>query len=137
MEGGLGPDLKLKVGNPLNRVLLELAFPPSANHYWRYVNSQVLKSKDARDYIKAVGQVWMVSRQKAFPKDERLKLEVLAMPKDKRRRDLDNLLKILCDALESAGVFKNDSQIDEIIIKRGQQHPDGKLLLTLEPIERK
>jgi len=24
MEGGLGPDLKLKVGNPLNRVLLEL-----------------------------------------------------------------------------------------------------------------
>tara|TARA_Y100000034_G_scaffold125065_1_gene174149 strand:+ start:871 stop:1110 length:240 start_codon:yes stop_codon:yes gene_type:complete len=79
----------------------------------------------------------MVSRQKAFPKDQRLKLEVLAMPKDKRRRDLDNLLKILCDALESAGVFKNDSQIDEIIIKRGQQHPDGKLLLTLEPIERK
>ena len=129
-------ELKLKVGNPFNRVLLELAFPPSSNHYWRYVNSQVLKSKDARDYIEAVGQIWMVSRQKAFPKDERLKLEVLAMPKDKRRRDLDNLLKVLCDALESAGVFKNDSQIDEIVIKRGEVHPEGKLLLTLTPIEK-
>ena len=132
----MGSELKLKVGNPLNRVLLELAFPPSSNHYWRYVNSQVLKSKDARDYIEAVGQIWMVSRQKAFPKDERLKLEVLAMPKDKRRRDLDNLLKVLCDALESAGVFKNDSQIDEIVIKRGEVYPEGKLLLTLTPIEK-
>ena len=130
------PELKLKVGNPLNRVLLELAFPPSANHYWRYVNRQVLKSKDARSYIKAVGQIWMVSRQKAFPKDQRLKLEVLAMPKDKRRRDLDNLLKVLCDALESAGVFKNYSQIDEIVIKRGKVHPEGKLLLTLTTIKK-
>ena len=137
MEGGLGPDLKLKVGNLLNVVLLELAYPPSANHYWRYVNHQVLKSIEARAYIKDVGKIWMVSRQKAFTKDQRLKLEVLAMPKDKRKRDLDNLLKIICDSLESAGVFANDSQIDEIIIKRGQQHPDGKLLLTLEPIERK
>jgi crossover junction endodeoxyribonuclease RusA len=128
--------IEIQMGNPMNKVLLELAFPPSSNHYWRYVNSQVLKSKDARSYIKAVGQIWMVSRQKAFPKDERLKLEVLAMPKDKRRRDLDNLLKVLCDALESAGVFKNDSQIDEIVIKRGEVHPEGKLLLTLNPIEK-
>jgi crossover junction endodeoxyribonuclease RusA len=128
--------IEIQMGNPMNKVLLELAFPPSANHYWRYVNSQVLKSKDARSYIKAVGQIWMVSRQKAFPKDERLKLEVLAMPKDKRKRDLDNLLKVLCDALESAGVFKNDSQIDEIVIKRGEVHPEGKLLLTLTPIKK-
>ena len=128
--------IKIQMGNPMNKVLLELASPPSANHYWRYVNRQVLKSKDAKSYIKAVGQIWMVSRQKAFPKDERLKLEVLAMPKDKRRRDLDNLLKILCDALESAGVFKNDSQIDEIVIKRGKVHPEGKVLLTLTTIKK-
>ena len=89
-----------------------------------------------QSYIKAVGQIWMVSRQKAFPMDQRLKFEVLAMPKDRRRRDLDNLLKVLCDALESAGVFKNDSQIDEIVIKRGEVHPEGKLLLTLTPIEK-
>ena len=49
---------------------------------------------------------------------------------------MDNLLKVLCDALESAGVFKNDSQIDEIVIKRGEVHPEGKLLLTLTPIEK-
>ena len=46
MEGGLGPDLKLKVGNPLNRVLLELAFPPSAN--------QMVNEEEWREYFEVL-----------------------------------------------------------------------------------
>tara|TARA_R100000963_G_C4642571_1_gene106248 strand:- start:76 stop:471 length:396 start_codon:yes stop_codon:yes gene_type:complete len=124
-------EFELKKGNTVNKVYLELAFPPSGNIYYRYVNSKVLRSKKAKDYIKYVGLIWLHSKQKSFSKDKRLKLEIFVMSKDKRKRDLDNLLKILCDAMEEARIFNDDSQIDEIVITRGKQHFDHKVLINL------
>ena len=37
---------------------------------------------------------------------------------DKRRRDLDNLLKATLDSLTHAGVWSDDSQIDALSIRR-------------------
>ena len=39
---------------------------------------------------------------------------IRACPPDKRRRDLDNIVKPLCDLLEHSGVLKNDSLIHEL-----------------------
>lgn len=39
---------------------------------------------------------------------------------DRRRRDLDNILKALFDALTHAGLWLDDSQIDFISISRGR-----------------
>lgn len=48
----------------------------------------------------------------------RLSVEIDAHPPDRRRRDLDNLQKPLLDALEYAGVYEDDSQIDRLVSRR-------------------
>lgn len=45
-----------------------------------------------------------------------LKVEIEAFRPDKRRRDLDNLLKATLDGLAHAGVYEDDSQIVDLHI---------------------
>jgi crossover junction endodeoxyribonuclease RusA len=45
-----------------------------------------------------------------------IKLEVIATRPDRRRRDVDNLLKSLLDALDHAEVYEDDSQIQDLRI---------------------
>lgn len=98
-------------------IKLNLPFPPSSNTYYRSVKGRVLISKKGRIYKDTVARI--VAWQKAAHGLEgRLKVQVLLFPPDRRKRDLDNSLKALVDSLEGAGVFVNDSQIDELIIKR-------------------
>lgn len=117
---------------------LELPMPPSANRYWRYVNGKVLKSKQARDYIKIIGDLWMVykaqKKAKAFGKDQRLQIYIQVFPPNRIRRDLDNLLKVLMDSLEHAGLFTNDEQIDDIRIMRMEIYPGGKMVICLREL---
>ncbi|HIA3454329.1 TPA: RusA family crossover junction endodeoxyribonuclease, partial [Escherichia coli] len=57
----------------------------------------------------------------------RLAIKIIAEPPDKRRRDLDNILKAPLDALTHAGLLIDDEQFDEINIVRGQLVPGGRL----------
>ena len=54
--------------------------------------------------------------------DENVRLSVLinAYPPDRRKRDLDNILKSLLDALQHARVYPDDSQIDRLTIIRNE-----------------
>lgn len=53
-----------------------------------------------------------------FGNAERLRVELSVTPPDNRRRDLDNLLKAVLDGLGFAGVYDDDSQIDELLVIR-------------------
>lgn len=53
-----------------------------------------------------------------FGADKRIRMEVVAYPPDKRRRDLDNLGKSLLDSLQHAGLYQDDSQIDYLSFER-------------------
>ena len=53
-----------------------------------------------------------------FKPEDRLIVTIEAYPPDKRKRDLDNILKSLLDALQHAGMYPDDSQIDVLSIAR-------------------
>jgi crossover junction endodeoxyribonuclease RusA len=94
---------------------ITLPWPPSVNTYWRTVQGRMLISEAGRDYRKAVADQMLLQRaQKHF--DGPLQLTVEAYRPDKRRRDLDNLLKATLDSLAHAGVYEDDSQIQDLRI---------------------
>ena len=99
-----------------------LPWPPTVNTYWRHkvtgklatvyvsaegkayrkaVNYWVLEAATVQRYVKAVGPVRVV---------------IEAFPPDRRKRDLDNILKSLLDSLTHAGVWEDDSQIQDLRI---------------------
>lgn len=95
-----------------------LPFPPSLNTYWRSVPGKgVLISEKGRQYRSAVQALAIAQKWQRFG-DSRLSVNIEAWAPDKRRRDLDNMLKAALDALTHAGVWQDDSQIDELRIVR-------------------
>lgn len=99
---------------------ITLPWPPSVNHYWR-------RSKNGMMHISAEGVAfreeakWQAIKQNA-PKQLHgdLIVDIEAFMPDKRRRDLDNILKALLDALTHAGVWMDDSQIVDIRIRKAK-----------------
>ena len=71
-----------------------------------------------------------------FSADKRIRMEVIAYPPDKRRRDLDNLGKSLLDSLQHAGLYQDDSQIDYLSFERMPEFL-GKVVVYIYPSWRK
>lgn len=102
---------------------IELPFPVTANAYWMIAGRRLIKSKRARAYIAEVVLMWLDAKSKgatAFGEDETLALSIaIHYPVDKRKHiDTDNALKVLIDAMETAGIYQNDNQIRFIQISR-------------------
>ena len=76
----------------MGEVEFDLPWPPSVNNYYRHVGPRVLISREGRKYRRMV-----VSRLGGlFPKfTGKVRLALDCYPPDRRRRDLDNLLKSL------------------------------------------
>ena len=89
------------------KIVLSIPFPVSANAMYRNA-AKTLKSKEYRAWIKAAA--WTVATQTRTRITGPYKLTLLAVPPDKRRRDIDNLLKSTNDVLKTAGVIDDDSQ---------------------------
>lgn len=97
-----------------------LPWPPSVNHYWRRSKNGMMHiSAEGVAFREAVG--WNAAQQKA-PKQLSgdLSVDIEAFMPDKRRRDLDNILKALLDGLTHAGVWLDDSQIVDLRIRKAK-----------------
>lgn len=55
-------------------------------------------------------------------------------PPDKRRRDLDNCLKSLLDALQHGGAYLDDSQIVRLSIEKGLPVEGGKTIVQIRKV---
>ena len=135
---------------------LTLPMPPSANRCWRTSarggKAITYISDTAKSYRAAVALAYAVSYGFPMPQDEpiRMTIEVYPQrPKDWAKRlkaegplwhrsvrslDLDNHLKVLCDALIGIA-YVDDKQVLDISIKRRPPTGKARCIVTWEEIE--
>ena len=101
---------------------LTLPWPPTVNTYYRHVvvnrAPRTLISDAGRRYRESVKAQVAGQVENALQSDLRVSVE--AWFPDRRRRDLDNLLKSLLDSLTHAGVWQDDSQVVDLRISKAQ-----------------
>jgi len=122
-----------------------LPFPPSLNSIWRAKlvpctpkkpgappwAARVLLSQEGRQYRRAVRDIIRALHNPSTPPGARLSLHLHVCPPDRRARDLSNLPKALEDALTHAGVWADDSLIDELRVTRGPVTTGGQVHVTI------
>lgn len=110
---------------------IKLPYPPSMNTYWRNFRGKTVLSKAGREYKKAV---WVCVNEQKIPKfdDKRLGVTMWLYPRSKVVTDLDNRLKAVLDALQEAGIYSNDGNIDVLLIQRGEIRKGGGIDVTIE-----
>lgn len=110
----------------------DLPYPPSVNHYYILVNNRKVLGKRGREYREEVERI--VSQTKCKTLEGRLSVSIRAHMPDRRKRDIDNVLKCLLDSMEKAGVFLDDSQIDRLVIQRCPVIKGGLISISIEEI---
>jgi len=113
-------------------MMLTLPYPPSINHYWRRVGPRTLISREGRAFHRDVCALLAGGGARKPPAGGRIALAMDAFPPDRRRRDLDNIAKPTLDALEHAGVYTDDGQIDLLITRRREPVKPGRLDIRLD-----
>lgn len=113
-------------------VQIELPYPPSINHYWRRVGPRALISREGRRFRKRV--LAILAARGVKPLLGLLAVEVEMYPPDNRRRDIDNCLKSLFDALEHGGAYHDDSQIVQLAIEKREPVEGGKTVVRIRKL---
>lgn len=122
---------------------LTLPYPPSVNTYKRV--GRLVRTKNGKIYQYRVNcsattrfyyEVWMMTRGIALKglKGAVIGLELDVYPPDKRKRDLDNILKPTIDSLMNSGLFDDDSQIALLVVTRCPTIKEGKVVVRIREL---
>jgi crossover junction endodeoxyribonuclease RusA len=106
----------------MNHLEVYLPFPPSVNTYWRRSGHHMHISARGREYRAEVLKLLGEFDWQPFG-DSRVKVRLALHRGDRRSYDVDNFNKALFDAFTHAGVWEDDSQIDDLHVKRGAIDP--------------
>ena len=99
---------------------LFLPFPPTVNNYYSKTKRGVYISHQGRKFRDEVAEAVAEQLGGDLGITERMLVEVVLFPGDKRVRDVDNYSKGLLDALTKAFVWEDDALIDQLFIYRGE-----------------
>ena len=104
-------------------VLIDLTLPPSANQrlipYVINMTRRIIGIKDSPKY-----REWMefearkIKNELQAPYAEPVYVYMEITFPDRRKRDLDNMAKPVCDVLKLAGIYDDDSLIEFLICRR-------------------
>lgn len=114
-------------------VRLQLPWPVTINRYWgvtrkgiRYVTAR------GKEYKEDVAWHTYRSLPCCCPFTAAVRVVIAANPPDNIRRDLDNTLKVLLDALGECGVYEDDFLIADLHITREHVVAGGRVLVQVE-----
>ena len=110
---------------------LRLPWPPSVNHYWFAKGNRRFIGKAGKEFREAV----VAEYGTTTPLTGRLQVHIAVIPPTNARRDLDNLMKAPLDAMQHAGIYLDDGQIDHLEIQRLPKSTPGCLDITIREID--
>lgn len=125
-------------------VLLELPYPPSVNHYKKA--GALVTTKNGKLYQRRINtdetkqyywQVWAKIRSQGVKSlgSATIDMTIGVYPPDKRKRDLDGILKVLLDSMQRAGLFDDDYQVAKLLVERCSVFsPEGKVIVSITQI---
>lgn len=102
-------------------VTLRLPYPPSNNRYYRHGKGRTYISAEGVAYRNA-GRIACLGCARL---DGRLSMSIDIFPSRSASQDVDNVAKAILDALQHAGLYTNDSQIDDLHIVRREKVEKG------------
>ena len=107
--------------------MIVLPWPPSVNRMWRAFEGRNILSQAGREYRAAGLVALLVQRPAPWLAESRLSVSVVLCPPTRRKFDVDNFWKAPGDLLTHGGVYADDSQIDELLIRRGPVVAGGRV----------
>src|ERR1700740_2265062 len=117
-------------------MLLSLPYPPAANNLFRNVPGRGRVKTDA--YSAWLAEALIALRGQRAPKHPgSFRATILLTRPDRRRRDIDNLVKGVMDALTKAGVIEDAHLAQSIHLAWAwdQITPGGAVSVAIEPAE--
>lgn len=127
---GVDETVRAVAGTGGSLIEVTLPYPPSINHYYgRTRNGQIFIKTAGRDFRQRVADI--VADARCTKQDGALAMFIWVSPPDKRKRDLDNIVKATQDALQEAGCYDNDCQIAGLHVERGLVCKGGKVFVQI------
>ena len=115
-------------------IYINLPYPPSINNYWIASGHRRFISQRGRDFKNHVAEYcaeWRVPKFGNVP----MWVEIVLHPRSKKLMDIDNCIKPILEALQDAGVFDDDCQVQRLSITRGVPKKGGGCVVMLDRIE--
>ena len=107
-------------------MIINLPWPPTVNTYYAVFKGRKILSAKGRAYKKEC--YWLMAAKKCSKRDSgKFSVEIHAHPPDLRKRDLDNILKPVLDALGEYGAIPDDSDVDKILVVRHDVQKGGSI----------
>lgn len=111
-----------------------LPWPPSVNNYIRRAANRSYMTKQGKAFRGEVCDT-ILGEETLGTLTGRLAVFIELIPPDRRKRDIDNHVKAVLDAMIAAGVMNDDSQVDELQVKRLHVEAPGACDVTITEIE--
>ena len=97
--------------------MISMPYPPTVNNYHTVARGRKILSRKGRVYKK---EAVICLYQQCAPKSQEgpYAISISVRPPDKRKRDIDNLIKPLLDSLVDYGALSDDSEVIDLRIRK-------------------
>ena len=103
-------------------ITLTLPYPPQANNMFTVARGRKIKSGAYRSWSEQVAWSLRAGGQPPMHRGA-YELHIIARRPDRRRRDLDNLIKPISDALTACRVIEDDSLCQRLTVEWAKAEP--------------
>jgi len=116
-------------------MIIRLPYPPSVNKYKTIIRGKMVNCSKFEQFYK---ECYYLSKKEKWGKfkDVNLSIDIVVYHPDRRKRDLDNLLKATLDSLKYSKIIDDDFFVQKLSISRGGISKPGYLTIDISEIKK-